>query len=295
MAKINKQAWDLLSPDEKTALSLQLGLSKSSWESGEIMQKSHYKYLEIKYRAEFFLKFFSDHLALYDQLIPDYIKGNEHVMKYLKLCVEKRYKPMDAIKELKVAKAVINEKLIAQMEIWERSESPYDTVIYNFVKEFDRWNNFRILPRDIQEPSAYKRRIKNSYKKQIKITCSINTFSLDKLFKLYGRPKEDEQSGFLTVLYGGLPQVWKVKLNSSSTKIFNSLGLYYFNEEPGAWDYIQAVHDYNTKGKKACTDGLDFWPKYRELIKKAANYLEVQKMTPNRKHLQVALSKIEYL
>jgi hypothetical protein len=295
---MNKRAWALLSEDEKLALSLQLGLNKSSWESGEIMKKSHYKYLEIRYRAEHFLKMFTERLDLFDCLIPKDINGPKIVIEYLRLCLEKRCKPAQALEEVsksqsaRVTKSMINDHLIELLPKWENSENAYDRSTFEFVKEYDRWNNFRILPKEIQEPSAYKRRIKNTYKKHVRVIGHINPLSLEKLKKLYAIKKSQY---FLPILVEGKGEIWPVKLNEASSKLFNSIGLYIFTNKQEAQEYIESIETYISKGKKECTDGLDFWPKYRELIKKAKNYQEVQNITPSRKYLMMALSKIEFL
>ena len=52
MNKYQQKAWDCLTPTEQQSLFLQLSESKSSWEAGEILRLSHYKYLEIKERSE---------------------------------------------------------------------------------------------------------------------------------------------------------------------------------------------------------------------------------------------------
>lgn len=297
--QLNRKAWELLNPDEKTALGLQIGMDKSSWQAGEIMNKSHYKYLEIKYRAEYFLKMFTEHLDLFDEMVPtSLLTGDKTAIAFLKTCIEKRVKPMESIKILqekageRLTKSLINDKLIPLLRAWERSENPYEQTIFNLVKEFDRWNNFRILPKEIQEPSAYKRRIKNIHKKHIRMISSINTFSLDKLHKHYYDKKSTQ---YLALLYGGIPQLWPVKINSTSAKIFNTLGLYYFDKEEEGKEFITTIYNYVSKSKKECTDGLDFWPKYREMIKRAENYQEVQKISPSRKYLQLAMAKFEFL
>jgi hypothetical protein len=51
MELLTSKAWGLLTEEEQTALKLQLGLGKSSWQASEIMGKAHYKYLEIKKRG----------------------------------------------------------------------------------------------------------------------------------------------------------------------------------------------------------------------------------------------------
>lgn len=295
--KLNDKAWNMLTMDERSALRLQLGLGKSSWQSGEIMKRSHYKYLEIKYRAEHFLKLFTEYINLFGEVIPPNVSGNKDVLNYLRLCIEDRMKPMAALeilnKEKRIIKSVLNEKIINQVEEWQDSKNAYEVTLYNLVMDFDRWNNFRILPKAVQEPSAFKRRIKNSYKKQIKVTTNIPTISLDKLIKHY--QTKNNPSVWVPLIYKNQPAVFKMKLNNQSYSIFKTIGLYVFDYKKDAEEYIEAVAEYTGKGKKACTDGLDFWPKYREQIKKAKNYMDIQKITPSRKYLQTALSKLEYL
>ena len=48
MNDAQKKAWDCLNEIERQSLFLQLSESKSSWEAGEILKLSHYKYLEIR-------------------------------------------------------------------------------------------------------------------------------------------------------------------------------------------------------------------------------------------------------
>ena len=296
--EINRQAWNTLTDDEKTALTLQIGMGKSSWEGGEIMTRSHYKYLEIKYRAEFFLKFFTDHIETMGRLVPEYLTGDKMVVGFLRLCMEQRKKPMIAIQELnhdsqmRLPKSVMNERIIDQMKKWNNS-SDVGKVIYDMVKEFDRWNNFRILPKAIQEPSAYKRRIKNVYKKHLKIITGINPLSLAKLLKLYQTNRKPFL--YMPIVIEGEGSIIKMKINQQSLQIMNDIGLYLFEDEVDANEYLQEVEVYVTKKKKECTDGLNFWPKYRDLIKKAKNYHEVQKITPTRRYLQLALAKLTYL
>lgn len=295
---INKVSWNYLSDDEKMALSIQYGLEKSSWEAGEVMNKSHYKYLEIKYRAEHFLKTFTEQVELFDCLVSDQVSGDKIAIAYFKLCMEKRLKPMVALeilsKDGKIAKGVLNEKIIQTLAKWKKedNDNAFDKNLYNLVMDFDRWNNFRILPKEIQEPSAFKRRVKNAYKKQIRAVNSIHPLALEKLKKLY--LTKHSPSIYLPLLTPG-PEVIKVKLNKGSQKIFNSLGLYVFKDKDIALDYISKIFAYLSKGKKECTDGLDFWPDYRELIKLSQNYHEVMQISSSRKYLQLAQQKFQLL
>lgn len=294
---LNNQAWGYLLADEKMALSLQFGMDKSSWESGEIMNRSHYKYLEIKYRAEHFLKMFTEHLSLFDELFPKYITGDKIAIQYFRLCIESRKKPMRAMEMLEdqfgtVHKKVLNERITKVLKEWDKCDNAYNKTTLELVKEFDRWNNFRILPKEIQEPSAFKRRIKNSYKKQIRVIQSIHPIALQKLIKLF--QTQGSPSVWIPFLMPQ-PEIYKMKINKTSMGIFNSLGIYTFKDKEIALQYINGINLYILKGKKECIDGLDFWPKYREHIKMAYNYHEVMKITSSRKHLQLAMEKFNLL
>lgn len=298
--KVNKKALSILVEDEKTALGLQLGLQKSSWEAGEIMDKSHYKYLEIKYRAEKFLRMFTEHIELYEEVIPKYVNGNKEVIDYLKQCIEKRTKPAQVIDniartyvEVGFSKSVFNQKLITQLNKWLKSGDPYEEAVYNLIKEFDRWNNYRILPKEVQEPSAFKRRIKNTYKKHIRVLTSIPKLSLQKLKEL--AETKSSNGVYLPIIFENQIQVIKVKQNRNTLQIFNEITLYIFKDKKIAKDYITSVYHYVNRGKRDCKGVLDFWKDYREYIKSAINYNDVQKITPFRKYLEIAFHKLEFV
>ena len=69
---MNSKAWDILLDEEKAALSLSINHSKSTWQAGEILNKAHYKYLEIHARAKKFFVMFTQYFKKTgDRLIPD--------------------------------------------------------------------------------------------------------------------------------------------------------------------------------------------------------------------------------
>lgn len=296
--EMNKIAWGLLLEDEKMALSLQLGMDKSSWESGEIMNRSHYKYLEIKYRAEFFLKMFTEHLELFDTIFPDYITGDKLVIAYFRLTIEKRNKPMKALEMLfkefgRTPKVYLNDQIVQQFKKWEKEDNAYNKACLTIIRDFDRWNNFRILPKELQEPSAFKRRIKNCYKKQIRVTHAIHELAINKLNQVYGTKRSPCM--YVGLSCQGTTTILKLKINRGSLGILNQVGLYGFKDEKTATTYITSIAEYLGKGKKGCIDGLDFWPNFREIITTAVNYQQVMNISPNRKYLQLAMEKLQYV
>lgn len=165
----NSKAWALLLEDEKHALSLHFVSGKSTWEAGEIMGKSHYKYLEILARAKKFLEIFENHFNTFGELFPPEISINPITKKYFEGTMLHRNKVTDVIKSLKMPELrnfPEREKILRfEYDKWKTSKNLAEQSILNLILTFDRYNNFRILPKALQEPHAFKRRNKNDHKK----------------------------------------------------------------------------------------------------------------------------------
>lgn len=286
---------EILLPDEKVSLGLQHNMQKSSWQAGEIMGKSHYKYLEINYRATHFIKLFKEYLDLFGDIIPEYVTGDEKVKTYFRLCIKKRMKPGQAIAELgNIKKKQLDALIIKTLQDWSDPEKPNEFQAFNLVKEFDRWNNFRILPQSCQEPSAYKRRVKNIYKRQVKMLGKLPPLSIDKITELCKASNNFMPKAYLPLITPKGPTVLMAKGNPRTIQLATEINLYIFSDKDSAKKYIEAVHRYISVTFRECTDGLEFWPKYRELIKKALNYDSIQKITPSRKYLEMAMKNLEF-
>ena len=68
-----------------------------------------------------------------------------------------------------------------EMDRLRRANNVASSDLYSLIMDFDRWNNFRILPISIQEPSAFKRRNKSRNKKHLKVITNLPQFSVIKL------------------------------------------------------------------------------------------------------------------
>jgi len=285
---MNPMAWEILDKDEKMAITLQLGYDKSSWQSGEIMNKSHYKYLEIKDRAKRFLKLFTEHFELYLELIPDYIPGNKEIIAYFKLAMGQRMDVSNIHSVLdnqfgRSIKRSRNAMIIEQMNKWEKSGDAHQLSIYQLIKEFDRWNNFRILPKDIQEPSGFKRRNKNMHKRNIRLATSLPDIALKHIEKNFkGTKLSHVYLPIATV--SGIRKVVMVTKTKEVISYLSTFGLYVFEDKVKAKDFMTLIVEFITKQNKSCKEGLEFWPKYREAIPAAYNHDEVQKISPTRKY-----------
>ena len=88
MNEYQKKAWDCLTPTEQQSLFLQLSESKSSWEAGEILKLSHYKYLEIKERSEKFFRLFSDFFEIHESIFRPDCPCERNFQDYIEACIQ---------------------------------------------------------------------------------------------------------------------------------------------------------------------------------------------------------------
>lgn len=296
----NDKAWALLSQDEQLAISLKLGFTKSTWESGEIMSKAHYKFLEIEARAKFFLKMFTEHLQMYDDIIPDYLEMDERVKQYLIYTIRDRKKISDAVDMIdndafsiaSVRHSIIEKDMVRLM----RAKKLVKKNFASMVLDFDRWNNFRILPKSLQEPSAFKRRNKNADKSNIKNILSINTLTIDKIIERFGEDKKDKGMLYVPIFSKFVSpehSILIIKNKNSTIAQLSKIGFYIFARKERADDFFNLLFTYDIETHKHCTEGQKFWPKYRQSIKHSINYNSIQKSIPSRKFLQSALKDMD--
>jgi hypothetical protein len=238
---------------------------------------------------------FREYLSLFGEIIPEYIVGDELVKKYFRLCIHKRMKPGEAIQEMGgIKKKQLDVKIIKTLEDWSNPDSPAEYKQYELVKEFDRWNNFRILPEAIREPSAYKRRVKNNFKRRVKMMGELSSLSIQRITELCKANNNFKPRVFLPVLDKRGIKIIPVKGNPVTLELLTEINLYVFTHEADAKKYIESVRKYLSVTVRECTDGLEFWPIYREQIKKAINYEKIQKIAPTRKYLEMAMKKLQY-
>src|SRR5690606_5661309 len=170
-------------------LKLKLVDNLSTLKAGEIMGKAHYKYLEILERGKAYLKIFHEYVEAFDDVIPSYIKITPDFREYLTLLIMKRQKVKEACSNMVNPKwmqksyrdKIITENILSLV----RSQKEYNKQFCILVKDFDRWNNFRILPYEVQDPSAFKRRNKNSDIKNIVHVLNFHTYSIRELINRF--------------------------------------------------------------------------------------------------------------
>lgn len=293
--KINPNVWEMLKDDEKTALSLSLGYGKSSWEVGEIMDKAHFKYLEIQKRGQKFLEIFTNHFEKYGALFPNDIEISFSFKEYLHLTIIERKNISTAINDMDSSKYIIsslrNKLIIAEIEKLKNSPKESAKDLYNLIMDFDRWNNFRILPIEIQEPSAFKRRNKTRNIKHLRNITSLPKFSVLKLIDRYSYSGKYNKL-YLPVISGYLGDGYRVITIKDKDTILNevtNIGLFVFTTRAKAEEFAVLVYEYFLNTKKDCKTGQKFWPKFRALMAEAKNHKSLENIHRSRTYLDKAI------
>lgn len=289
--KINDDAWGILNEDERTAISLSLGHGKSTWESGEIMSKAHFKYLEIQKRARKFLEIFTNHLEKYKGLFPEDIHLSFAFKEYLILTILERKNISQSVKQMEDPSYGIASRrtklIVYEIEKLKKIDTESTRDLYGLIMDFDRWNNFRILPLEIQEPSAFKRRNKARNIKHLKKVTTLPQFSVLKVIEKYSYGGKYKKI-YLPLISGHLENNYKIiQARERSTIIdeISRIGLFLFSDRAIAEEFAKLVSKYFINSVKNCKTGQRFWPEFRVLITKAYNYKELENIYKSRTYL----------
>lgn len=301
------KAWDILTTEEKSALSLTHNYGKSTWQAGEILNKAHYKYLEIQARANTFFKLFTLYLEKTEgYLIPENSSMDWDLQEYILCTIKNRMGYRETLKFLGKESPLTHKKLIVrtaalkkQLDWLLNHEDENHRELHNIIKEFDRWNNFRVLPEALREPSAFKRRNKTRLLKHLNNLKNLDPFHIDRLITKFSIKPSDKRNKtlYLPLVYGDFEKGYQIIPIKGTAKIVEfisiTLNLYMFNEEGLADDYAFLVENYLSTKDKSCKQGQQFWPKFRLLIKKSSNYNQVNNIVPSRANLVNAFRDLD--
>lgn len=303
---MESKAWEILTDEEKAALSLSINHSKSSWQAGEILQKAHYKYLEIQARAKHFFKIFTLYFKKYnDQLIPPTSDMIWELQEFILCTIQNRMGYRETLKYIgkgtdlthKIAKRRYITMIMYMEWLKEHSDEQHRD-LHDLIVEFDRWNNFRILPEEIQQPSAFKRRNKTRLLKHLKNLKAIEPYHIDKLVNSYSAPNSyTRPTLYLPLISDSFPSGYSILRIKDKAKIVKhiskNLRLYMFKDKDLADDYAVLVSDYLNKTNKNCKQGQTFWPEFRLVIKNAQNYNLINNIIPRRQKLEDSFIDID--
>lgn len=295
MNESQTKAWDCLTPVEQQSLYLQLAQGKSSWEAGEILKITHYKYLEIKERAQKFFKMLSNFYDSYSDIFRPDGPAEEVFKDYIYGCIEKRMSTRQALRftgdSSQLLPDVSQRCIIRNMKYLHESEHQWDKQTWALIQEFDRWNNFRVLPKILHQPSAFKRRLNKKHKIYIRYTLNKIPTYLHKAIKekYFYKVKPSKLKYYVVLvseeLYPDLGYlVMPVRPLQEVIDEMSKLYIYVFKEKADAEDFGFLISRYRAKTANVRL-GQNFWPEYLSTIQKAVNYgpvnnidISIQKM-----------------
>ena len=303
MNKAQQTAWEWLLETEQRSLFLTLSSGKSSWEAGEMLKISHYKYLEIKERSEVFFKLFTSFLEKYDSLFRPDGPCQEDFKDYIEAVICKRKTRKEAAlysgSSENLLLEVNNKKIEVNMKRLKESDNEWDQETRAIILEFDRWNNFRILPKVLQQPSAYKRRLNKKDKIYIKYllnSSKMPEWLLERIKeRFYFKTNRDDRRYWVALiskaLYKGGYFLLPISRKEEVIKEMNKFYIYVFENREDADSFGFKVANYRIQTSRVRL-GLKFWPEYREIVKQAINYDSVNNIDFNVKTLDLAYSTL---
>ena len=281
MEKFQEQAWDCLTQNEQDSLFLNLSQGLSTRKAGEVLKISHYKYLEVKARAEKFFKMFSDYFFKYPSLVNPKAPISEAFRDYLIGSMIKRLSKDEAVNYGGDSTWVLREfktkKIVHNMAKLKASEDPWDQDLYALIMEFDRWNNFRILPQILQAPSAYKRRTNKKYKIYLRYLHRIPDFKINYLLNTYWKKNGKKvYIALISSIFRFGYQVVPIDPGEKTVQAMNDMKIYIFDDQLDAESFGIQVSRFFEIGNPH--SGLKFWKSFNELVEKAMNYKSINNM-----------------
>lgn len=297
MTEAQQRAWDCLLDKEKQVLFLQLSYGKSSWEAGGMLNLSHYKYLELRERAEKFFKLFTDFYTIHNSLFRPDSPCESGFIDYIEATLEKRMTRREATLMIgdssNIVPRIRSKFLTRNMVRLRDSGNTWDMDTLILISEFDRWNNFRILPKMMQQPSAYKRRANK--KEKVYIRYLLNRvpewihLKIIERFRYKAKPSVKKRWICLISqdLYTDGYLLLPVRPTEEVVKEMNRFYIYVFDDKEDAdtFGFMVSKFMYKTKGVKL---GQKFWPEYRYVTQRAVNYNNVNNIYFNVKSLDTA-------
>lgn len=296
--KIPDEVWAILNDDEKLAANLAFAQSKSSWQAGEIMEKSHYKYLEIQTRAKKYLKMFTEHWLKYGTLVPPEVDMHPGVREYFYTLIVQRKgikeaADLNSFKELQ--KPSIRVRLIKEaFDKLAKDLQPPSVDTLQLIRDFDKYNNFRVLPRELQQPSAFKRRNKTKLVKHLKTLTNIQPVILEFIKDKY-QTKSTRNIIFMPLVHRHFEEKYEIvpiKNTKENINLISQFGIYLFDEEFMAHEFALLIIGYTFKEGKTCKDGQAFWPEFRKMQEFAFNNEHLHNMTVTRRSFEDAYKRL---
>jgi len=274
MQNAQKKGWETLTKDEQQALSLIVVSNRSRKEASIIMNISPYKFNEIYLRARKFFITFAAHYEHAETILPSGVTIKPEFRLFVQLLLSKRKKPM-SILETPGFLSIINNKVRRQlwMDLFQQLDWGEYTENRDLLQEFDRWNNFRVLPKALRLPAAFPRRRNRDLKKIHDSLIAISDLGWNLIEKQYGTNTPPmAHIPVVELSYFGIKTVKKTERNKD---YFTDNVIPIFEKKEEAERFSGLIFDYSNIKRKSPHAARKFWANFRLMLQKALNYKEL--------------------
>lgn len=270
--QINQElAWEHLTEAERTAITLVVVSERSKKEASIIMNLAPYKFTEIYLRARKLFVLFSSYYENNDRLLPPELAIEDTFKTYVTLLVKNRQTSSKILEHPEFislisgkARAKQWSNLMESLALLDRQ----DTI--EVLREFDRWNNFRILPKAYRLPAAFPRRRNRSLKNIWKNLNAISDYGWDILEQTYGT-KQPPITYMPVIRKRGFSAI-AIDERQGVLDYMERNKIPVFAKKEDAETFAELMFDYNNLKKRSTYSARKFWANYRIQFRKAKNY-----------------------
>lgn len=286
----------MLTDKEKTVLFMSISQGKSSWESSQMLGDiTHYKFLEIRQRAERLFKLFADFFAIHPQIFNPQTYIDYKFRDYIYGVMVRRLPKEEAINyagdSAWLLHPVRKDTISKNLYRLKFSKDQWDQDTFKLLVEFDRWNNFRVLPREYQAESAFNRKISKRFKVYVKYLYRIPDYKIRAIINRFWYSVRDPRKAYYTVVVSTMfPNGYKVMpIRKSDVIGVSKYYLYVFETIDDAIDYGVLVSTFfDIAVSNGPRGGLKFWKRYKELIQRTINSKYINNLDFNYTTLDAA-------
>lgn len=267
-----------------------------------ILQLAIYKVREHHLRAVYLFKMFTDFFEKWPSIFRPGGIVTQEFQDFILVSIKERLTPALAAKKTNKGTwkntGIRNSQVIKAVTDLKSSHDEWDRDTWNLILEFDRYNNARILPPVLRRATPYPRKRQRQYLNQMVKARNLPEATVQFLLK---QPRPKSGAYYFAVFPQG--ELYKVVATSAGDKrLLNqltSIGLYVFNTRVEAETYAVTVLRILNEGvsqKRTNADGTkayEDWAYYRNLIRAAVNFEDLNNITKVLDEADVHMEQLE--
>jgi len=276
------QAWEHLTPLEKSVLSLTLVSEKTKQEASIVLNIYPYKFTEIYSRARKLFLVFTDYYEEFSTLLPPVLEQLGVLQHFLPMVLVNRRKPSELAAivpdflELNRPQAITSfwHRILRQVQY---DPTPHAQAFYGLLRTFDQWNNFRILPPEYRDPSPFPRRRNREFKKIHAQLNSISELGWSTIENQFGTTRPP--LAFIPVV-GELFSSIQIRLTKNSLSYCTNNKIPVFSRKEVAQSFAEDSYDFHNLSRVSTYSAQKYWAHFRLALQSALNHDALLKIRP---------------